>query len=385
MASIAKYNTTNGPRWRVQYYDPTKGKRQKRGFLTKTQAQAWADKNATTINEGDWINPTMQRTPLAEIGDTWITQQTHLKPSTLRVVTISWKKHVRPRWGNTPVGNITKAAIQTWVSTEMDASPTTIRRNHGTLAQVLDMAKDLGHIKTNPARGITLPRKTPAKKIFLTIDQVRTLADECHHNGEIVWVLATTGIRFSELAGLKVEDVDLTRGRLHIERAAVTAGQYVHIGTPKTHERRSVAVPRFVCEMIAPIIESKALADWVWCRDNGEPLFLPSTGSWFYEAVARLQAPRGREAEREARWSPARRQRAAEARFPSITIHGLRHVAAGLLVSAGANVKVVQRQLGHASAAMTLDTYSALFDGDLDEISAAMDSLVGDVGRLRAV
>ena len=48
-------------------------------------------------------------------------------------------------------------------------------------------------------------------------------------------------------------------------------------------------------------------------------------------------------------------------------------------------MKVVQRQLGHASAAMTLDTYSALFDSDLNEVSAAMDSLTNDVGRLRAV
>lgn len=89
---------------------------------------------------------------------------------------------------------------------------------------------------------------------------------------------------------------------------------------------------------------------------------------------------------RGARWSPESRKRACEARFPSITIHSLRHVAAGLLVSAGANVKVVQRQLGHASAAMTLDTYSALFDSDFNEVSAAMDSLANDMmGRLRAV
>ncbi|TNL96572.1 tyrosine-type recombinase/integrase [Corynebacterium tapiri] len=50
--------------------------------------------------------------------------------------------------------------------------------------------------------------------------------------------------------------------------------------------------------------------------------------------------------------------------FPRVTPHGLRHVAAGLMVHAGANVKVVQRQLGHTSAVMTLDTYADLFDED---------------------
>lgn len=56
--------------------------------------------------------------------------------------------------------------------------------------------------------------------------------------------------------------------------------------------------------------------------------------------------------------------------------HDLRHTAASLAVRAGANVKVVQRMLGHASAAMTLDVYSGLFDDALDVVALAMDALV---------
>lgn len=55
--------------------------------------------------------------------------------------------------------------------------------------------------------------------------------------------------------------------------------------------------------------------------------------------------------------------------------HGLRHVAAGLMVGSGASVKVVPRQLGHASAAMTLDRYSDLFDGDLDAVVGRLDEM----------
>jgi integrase len=58
-----------------------------------------------------------------------------------------------------------------------------------------------------------------------------------------------------------------------------------------------------------------------------------------------------------------------------MTIHDLRHTAASLAVSAGANVKAVQRMLGHASAAMTLDTYSDLFDDDLDAIATRIDAV----------
>ncbi|WP_420793573.1 tyrosine-type recombinase/integrase [Microbacterium thalli] len=52
--------------------------------------------------------------------------------------------------------------------------------------------------------------------------------------------------------------------------------------------------------------------------------------------------------------------------FPRVTPHDLRHTAASLAISAGANVEVVQRMPGHASAAMTPDTYADLFDDDLD-------------------
>ena len=59
-----------------------------------------------------------------------------------------------------------------------------------------------------------------------------------------------------------------------------------------------------------------------------------------------------------------------------LTYHDLRHTAASLMVSSGANVKAIQNQLGHASAAMTLDVYADLFDDDLDAVGLAMDSLL---------
>ena len=64
---------------------------------------------------------------------------------------------------------------------------------------------------------------------------------------------------------------------------------------------------------------------------------------------------------------------AEDTTFPRITPHDLRHTAASLAVSEGAHVKSVQRMLGHASAAMTLDVYADLFDDDLDAVAAALD------------
>lgn len=69
-----------------------------------------------------------------------------------------------------------------------------------------------------------------------------------------------------------------------------------------------------------------------------------------------------------------------------MTPHGLRHTAASLAVSAGAKVKAVQKMLGHASAAMTLDVYADLFDDDLEAVATALDHAAARqvVGRMRA-
>jgi integrase len=74
-----------------------------------------------------------------------------------------------------------------------------------------------------------------------------------------------------------------------------------------------------------------------------------STESWLSGAVIRCQK--------------------ADPAFPRVTAHALRHTAASLAISAGANPKVVQRMLGHASAAMTLDVYADLFDSNLDTVA----------------
>jgi len=68
--------------------------------------------------------------------------------------------------------------------------------------------------------------------------------------------------------------------------------------------------------------------------------------------------------------------------MPRVTPHDLRHTAASLAISAGANVKAVQRMLGHASAAMTLDTYADPFDDDLDNVASALEiSRASALGR----
>jgi integrase len=94
----------------------------------------------------------------------------------------------------------------------------------------------------------------------------------------------------------------------------------------------------------------------LWPSASGGYLGPPAGNkSWLPGAVARCQK--------------------ADSTFPRVTAHDLRHTAASLAISSGANPKVVQRMLGHASAAMTLDVYADLFDSDLDTVAESVSKM----------
>ncbi|STC82202.1 site-specific integrase [Corynebacterium ulcerans] len=375
MASIKKYDTAKGTAWRVQYRSPDGKSRTKQGFRTKAEAQRWAGKNATKIMEGSWIDPNAGKTLIRDLTETWWEGRQHLKASTLKADGYR-KSQVLEYWGDRTVGSVKKSAVQAWVSS-MGKSGSTVRHAHGVLLQILEVAVTDGLIVSNPARGVRLPRRNAPVKVFLTPAQLATLAkatgDEDGEHAVIVWVLGTVGLRWGELAGLKVEDIDFGRARIMVRRSVTYVGAEPVESAPKTHERREVSVSLPVCRMLRKMCEGKARGAWVFARGNGMPLrAVNASDGWFQAAVEAAKA--------------------SDSEFPVITPHGLRHVAAGLLVQSGANVKVVQRQLGHASAAMTLDVYAALFDDDLDVVGRALGEKISDVvglswgeGKLHAV
>ncbi|MGO8769504.1 tyrosine-type recombinase/integrase [Mycobacterium sp.] len=107
-------------------------------------------------------------------------------------------------------------------------------------------------------------------------------------------------------------------------------------------------MPGFLLPYLARQCEGKNRDDLLWSGDDSGHLRRPHPISgWFAKAVA-------------------------ESGVPRTTPHDLRHTAASLAVSAGANVKAVQKMLGHASAAMTLDIYADLFDDDLEAVATAL-------------
>lgn len=349
----------------MRYRTPDRRQTDKRGFTSKRQAQDFLSTVEVEKMRGEYVAPKLGQVTVGELAPEWLhRKQSDLKPSTYRSLEASWRVHVEPRWATARIANIDLDAVEHWIADmNRQRGATVVIRAYGVLAGILDSAVKARRLARNPARGVeNLPRKHAKRHVYLTHADVERLADEAGKHRVLVLVLAYCGLRWGEATALRVEHLDLLRRRLHVVENAVQVGMTVHVGTPKSHQHRAVPVPPFLVDELARQCEGRARHDLVFPGRDGEHLNRPvSTTGWFEKAVLRAEIER-------------------------VTPHDLRHTAASLAVSAGVNVKALQRMLGHASAAMTLDTYADLFDADLDAIGHALDSArsAASVGKMWA-
>lgn len=196
---------------------------------------------------------------------------------------------------------------------------------------------------------------------YLTAVEVAKLAELCDtatfedsraaKQCDAVLMLAYAGLRFGELTGLNVEDVDLEARRIRVRRSITQLSGRLIEGPPKSRAgRRSVPIP----ERLVPILKHRIKG-----RTAEEPAIMSPKRS-------RL----GLENWKRAAWlaDKDRRTRASPMR-----VHDLRHTYAALSRSAGADMKLLQVTMGHASIMVTAHTYADLYDSDLDRVANALD------------
>ncbi|MEY9852823.1 integrase [Leifsonia sp. EB41] len=366
MGSITPYDTAAGRRYRVRYRKPDNSQTDKRGFKTKRDAELFLASIEISKARGEFVEASQSAITIGALGPAWLNNQSHLKPSSKKPLEIAWHKYVQPGWGRVKVRDVRFSEVQNWVTRiGQDRSATVVLRAYGVLAGILDVAVRDRRISSNPARGVNLPRKVAKPHVYLTHEQVHRLAAASGQHALLVFLLAYTGLRWGEAVGLRTRDIDLRRRRITVTVNAVEVAGVIEIGTPKTHKRRDVPYPPFLSDLVAAQIAKKSRDDLVFSDAYGQHLRRTrvSTGSrsWFKTALR-------------------------DAELEPMTLHDLRHTAASLAISSGANVKAVQRMLGHASAAMTLDLYADLFDDDLDDVALRLHAAVAaaDVGKMWA-
>jgi integrase len=293
--------------------------------------------------------------------ESWSASQGHISPKTAATRKSAWNSRVEPHWGDAAVVDVKTSAVKAWVA-KMKADEVgtpTIENAFAVLRQVLGAAVEDRRLPRNPCDGVKLPKRQHADRGYLSHVQVAALAAAGERQPEVVKFLTYTGLRWGEMAALRVQDFDMLRRRVNVSRSVTESGGLVW-STPKTWERRSVPFPAALADGLAALMVGKGRDELVFTDLRGGVL---RNSNWrarvFEPAVQKCQK--------------------VDDTFPSVTPHDLRHTAASLAVSAGANVKAVQRMLGHAKASMTLDVYADLFDEDLDGVAANLD------GAIRAV
>lgn len=315
-------------------------------------------------SRGEYVDPASARATVGDLGDIWVSNQSHLKPSSFKNIESAWRVHIKPAWGSRRLGEIRHSDVQAWATkfAANDGKPrsaSVVILAYGVLAGILDIAVLDRRIASNPARGVKMPRKVRKKRNYLTSAQVELLAKHAREispeYATVVYLLSYTGLRWGEAIGLRISSLDMLRRRLQVEENAVLVNNRIVVGTPKTHENRSVSFPKFLSEHIARACEGKSRGQLLLGAGDVHFPRPQNQRGWFNTAVKAAQVE--------------------DTDFPRVTPHDLRHTAASLAISSGANVKAVQRMLGHASAAMTLDTYADLFDDDLDAVSARLDAV----------
>jgi integrase len=374
MASIEKRIRDGRTRWYARYRDPA-GRQRTRTFNRRLDAERFLTSVESAKLTGTYIDPARARTTVGRVGESWFASKINLKPTTKARYRAALDVHVLPRWSATPLDRVEHTAVQAWIAdlARGGQSGSSVRKAFGVLCAVLDQAVRERRLLMNPARGINLPPLNERRRRYLTAEQVTALANQAgtlrggrpHRQTDpvfdqyrlVVLVLAYCGLRWSEVAALRVHCIDVDRRRLRI-REAVTEinGGRLAWGTPKSHEARSVPVPSFLMVELARHVKGREPDDLVFTAPLGGVLRnRTARRDWFDGAAARIGVA-------------------------GLTPHELRHTAASLAISAGANVKAVQRMLGHASAVMTLDRYADLFEDDLDEVAIKLDAIAREAG-----
>lgn len=334
---------------------------------------------------------------------------------------------ISPRWHHAPLATITDAAVRQWV--EQGESSTRSRKAKGVRQFSRLVSYAVGrYVTTNTVKPYLkqLPKSedTDVRSQCLDMRQVfRLSACSSAHYAEVFVFLSLTGLRFGELAALRGRDVQ--GNRLSVRRTQRTVDNRIsYADVTKGGERRTIpltAVALTIAEghrrgrddhlFTAPKggdlqncnVSNRALKPAVELASGAVERLQDALSVSEYSGDFHVYGPDTiaavKRVQREHDLSVTGRADAAtreaiglddaqhgftlhpgDSDFPEdFTLHGFRHSCVSLVVAAGANVKLAQSFAGHASASMTLDTYSHLFSDDLESVAEVLDSIVVSV------
>jgi integrase len=256
------------------------------------------------------------------------------------------RRYVRPALGPRNLAAICPLDIQAVYQqlVERGLSARTIRYTHSVLGSAMRQAIRWRLLAEDPTNGAQLPRQQRRELRVLTAEQSRLFLETAMQYGPVFGVALTTAARPSEYLALKWQDINWERGTVSIVRTLERAGGgWRFAETKRASSRRVIKLQQWVLD------ELKRLSTKAKSK--------PECGSWDGEAGLIFKTPTGQPIDSD-KLATKHKSILERAGLPMIRLYDLRHTGATLALAAGVAPKVVSEQLGHASAAFTLDIYS---------------------------
>ena len=364
-------------RWEARYTagrDPGTGKQVQHSVYGTTQKEVVKklQQIQADMERGMFLEPS--KMTVGQWLDIWTAEYLGaVKPGTRESYTAKVRNNIKPALGAVKLQQLKPHAVQKFCNDLHTGglAPKSVKCIHGILHVALKQAMKNGYILQNPADGTTLPRvekpeieTMPADKILAFIEQLRG-----HEFGVIYFVTLFTGMRQSEVLGLSWDCVDFDGGAILVRRQLIRSkekGGGYSMQSLKNDKPRTVTpapvVLQWLREERAKQAARRLQAGAAW--DNPDNLvFTDALGKHLthvtvYKHYKKLVAEMG---------------------IPEMRFHDLRHTYAVNALRSGDDIKTVQGNLGHHTAAFTLDTYGHVTEemkrASADRMQQFIDSL----------
>ncbi len=354
--------------WRAQFN--LYGKRESFTTNTKRECVEWLREQNTLVASGRFSRASQQT--LADYLETWLASiQNSVRPGTLYQYRMTCKNHILPSLGNLRLGEVKPALIQKLYASKLQSGigARTVEVIKAVLHRAFEQAIKLEILERNPVDATT-PPKAPSKEMqFYDENQANQLllAAKGNRNEALYYLAIATGLRQSELLGLKWSDVDWPKKHIKVQRQLkreFKKGDY--FSQPKTKNGcRSVVLGKAAIAQLKEHRQRQNLERIVagdsWQENDlifPTPIGTPKNQSNLYREFTQFLAVVG---------------------LPRIRFHDLRHSAATIMLNHGVPPIIVSKRLGHYKVSMTLDIYGHLIPEMQEEAAELIDELISPI------
>ena len=366
-------------RWEARYTvgrDPATGKQVQHSIYGKTQKEVAQKLRELTTEVDNGTYQEVCKMTVSEWLDIWLEEYTiHLRPTTISTYRTQINVHIRPAIGRVKLYELKTEIIQRFYNSlyrsDNALSPKTVKNIHGVLHKALAQAVSLGYIRFNPADNITLPKVIRAEIKPITDSNITLFLDAIRgHRFELLYKIDLfTGMRKGEILGLTWDCVDLTRNTLLISKQLIQEkkknGKYF-LSATKNGKSRSIRIPQSIADLFAEQKarqdEWKAIAGDAW-NNEWNLVFTDELGHHLSHTTV----------------THCFKRIVRSIGLDSCRFHDLRHSYAVAALQSGGDIKTIQENLGHYTAAFTLDIYGHVSEEMKRSNAEKMDAFIRNV------